>query len=361
MNKKTDRPFEKVKNAFLKTELALSNLWTKFYVRVVVVLAAAALIFICSKTTSLYFQRNLIMVGFYLLLALSLNFIQGYLGHCFIGMAGFYQIGAYATVILTTLHSWPYLPAVLVGCLVTMAIGMLFALATQRLSGTYLCATTLAFFYVELNLIRNWESLTNGAVGIQKIPPANFFGIELSMKNGGYLYVIMLYCLIAMIVTRLIVNSKVGRAIKAVRDDSLVSTLMGVENTKYKIIAYAFCGFFAGLAGSLYGPFVGYLKPTTFTYDMGMIPFVIIILGGIATIKGAILGAVIVAPLAEYLRMLTKSVEFDWLANLDPEQWRYVIYGIILVVMMRFKPKGLLGGQERTPFRLPKGVGRKES
>ncbi len=172
----------------------------------------------------------------------------------------------------------------------------------------------------------------------------------------------MFYVALTVLVTKLIINSKIGRAIKAIRDDELVAVMMGINIKKYKVIAYILCAFFAGLAGTLYGPFIGYINNATFNYDICMSSLVIIILGGIGQIKGALIGSIIITPLGELLRGLTTVMKSlpAWMQISQPEQWRFVIYGLIMVLMMRFRPQGILGGQSKLPYKMPKGISSKE-
>lgn len=331
----------------------------KAYIPALVVIAAALVIL--PQFVSLYIQRNLIMVGFYLLLALSLNFITGYIGEVCLGHIAFYGIGAFAVSLLMTDGGWSYWPAVIVSVLLCAVVGLLLSYATMRVSGTYLCILTLAFFYLVMNIIQNWDEVTHGVVGIYNIPAANAFGLKFSMKNGGYYYCVFVYVAIAIAITVLLVNSRFGRAMKAVREDPLASTMTGVNNQTFRAIAYVLGGALAGLGGTLYGPFCGFIDYTTFTYNMSLMVLVILITGGRGTIKGAIIGSIIIAPLGELLRgmiSLFDSLPAKYLP--DPEQWRFVIYGVLMVVMMRLRPQGILGGRSKLPYQMPKGIAGKE-
>lgn len=340
--------------------LKAAKLWDNTVIKLLSFILLALFIIIFPKIVSLYILRIAVMLGFYLVLSLALNITTGYLGQVSLGIAAFYAIGAYATVLLTKECGMGYALAVICGACITAIFGLVLALATMRLSGTYLAIVTLAFFYVVMNIIMNWESLTRGPAGIYDIPPPTLFGIKLTLKNGGIFYLIMFYFLLVVFVTHLIVRSKIGRAFKAIRDDSMVSTMMGIDNKKYKIIAYVISAFFAGLAGTLYGPFLGYINNHTFTYDMCITSLAIVILGGMGTTKGVIIGAIILSPLSEVLRAVTqlmKNLPEQLISN--PEQWRFVLYGAILVLMMRFRPQGIIGGQSKLPYKMPKGVIRK--
>jgi len=324
------------KSLYTKAVITIGQLWENPIIKGIILLALALFVYFLPKMATLYFQRIAIMVAFY-------------------------AIGAYTAVLLTTYRGTNYLVAVILGACLAGAFGALLALSTMRLSGTYVTIVTMAFFYVISSIILNWDSVTKGSVGVLNIPAPNLFGMKLTMKNGGYFYLIMFYVALTILVTKLVINSKVGRAIKAVRDDELAAIMMGINNKKYKIIAYTLAAFFAGLAGTLYGPFMGYINNATFNYDICISALVIVILGGIGTVKGAIIGAIIISPLGELLRGLTTFMKGlpEWMQISQPEQWRFVIYGMIMVIMMRFRPQGILGGQSKLPYKMPKGVERK--
>ena len=325
----------------------------------VLALLAVGLILL-PKVVSLYVLRILIMVGLYMMLGLSLNFVSGYIGEISLGHATFYAVGAFTVSLLTVDGGWSYWPAVLAGVLLCGLLGALLAYATMRVYGTYLNVLTLAFFYLVMNIIQNWESVTHGAAGIYSIPAANIFGIDFTMKNAGYYYCLLAYIALLIVVTRLIINSRFGRAMKAVGEDAMASTLIGINNQTYRVIAYVLSGVFAGLAGTLYGPFLGYINYQSFNYNMCIMSLVILIVGGIGTIRGAIIGAIIIAPLGEVLRMVFTLFEYLPVQVMpDPEKWRFVLYGLLLVVMMRRRPQGILGGKSRLEYQMPKGIVRK--
>lgn len=342
----------------------MTNIGMKFrqprYAIPAVLVLIAALIMV-PRFVSLYVQRNLIMVGFYMLLGLSLNFVTGYIGEVSLGHAAFYAIGAFSVSLLMTDGGLSYWPAVLISVIICGFFGLILSFATMRVSGTYLAILTLSFFYLIMNLIQNLEKLTHGVVGIYNIPAANLFGLKFTMKNAGYYYCVLAYAFILIVVTYLIVNSRFGRAMKAVREDPMASTMVGINNQSFRILAYVLAGAFSGLAGTLYGPFCGYINYLTFSYNMCLMALVIVITGGRGTIKGVIIGAIIIAPLGEVLRAIISmfdSLPAQYLP--DPEQWRFVIYGLIMVMMMRLRPQGLLGGASKLEYRMPKGIVWKE-
>ena len=319
----------------------------------------AALLFLPEFVNS-YIQRIFIMIGLYAVLALSLDLIVGHLGEISLGHAAFYAIGAFTSVFLTVKCGMNYFPAALIGACVTAVFGVLVALLTMRMTGIYLAVTTMGFLEVVRAVILNWKPVTGGSQGISNIGKPELFGFTFNLTNGGYYYLILVYLLLTVLVTKLVLNSKMGRAFHAIREDPLAAQFMGIDLYRYKICNFAISAFFAGLAGSFYAHFLGYINNNTFTYSISVSILCMVILGGMGSIKGAIIGAVILAPMSEILRAVTELMSGlpSWLIS-NPERWRFVIYGIILVLMMRFRPQGLLGGRSRGAYRLPAGVERR--
>lgn len=326
-------------------------------VRIIFISVVALITLFAPQIVNLYILRVLILMGFYMVLALSLNLITGYLGEVSLGHAAFYAIGAYTAVLLVKDACWSYETAVLASVALTSLLGLLLAFATMRVSGTYHCILTIAFFYLTMSVILNWADVTHGAYGVNGIAPAKLFGIAFDMKNKGYYYCVFTYVALAITLSYLLINSRFGRAIKAYREDSLASTMVGINNQKYRRLIYSISGGLAGLAGSLYGPFLGWLDPKTFTYDMCLMILLMVLVGGRGSIGGVLVGCMIISPLGEVLRKMTDLLKGSPVNFIkDPEQWRFVIYGVILVVIMRVRPQGLLGGLDKSPYRFRKGV-----
>lgn len=289
-----------------------------------------------------YFIRILSLIGIYSILALSLNLITGFLGQTSMGHAAFYCIGAYGMTLMATKLNWSFFTATLVGMIVAGLGGLILSLASMRLSGSYLAVTTLGFGEVVKMIALNWNSLTNGPLGIRSIPRPKLFGLELSTANGGMYYLVLFYVILVVLACCSIQNSKMGRAIIAIREDELSAKLMGVETNKYKVVTIMISAMMAGLAGACYASLTRYIDPNTFSFDVSMVILSIVIFGGMGSIPGMIVGAVILVSFPEVLRFMS--------------EYRFVVYGLILVLMMRFRPQGLLGGQKRTPYELPKGL-----
>ena len=312
--------------------------------KILLPLAVVFLLALPEIITSQYILRIIVMIGVYTVLALSLNLVTGYTGQVSLGHAAFYAIGAYTSALLSTKLGFGFFLSAPLGAVMAGFCGLLLGLPTLRLSGSYLSITTMGFCEVVRMIVLNWQSLTNGPLGIQRIPKPVFFGIALNLKNHGLYYLMLAmvglttYCISA------IVNSNKGRALTAIRDDELAATMMGVRTMRMKVFAFVVSAFFSGLAGAFYAHMINYIDPNSFTFDTSIVILSIVILGGMGTMSGPFLGAMLLISFPELFRFM--------------QEYRFVVYGVILVVMMRFKPQGFLGGQRRSPYRLPKGIAR---
>lgn len=288
-----------------------------------------------------YYLRIIIMVFIYTILALGLNIITGYTGQLSLGNASFFAIGAYVSAILVKSGS-PFIVGLLVAGVIAGIFGLLLGLPTLRLSGTYLAITTLGFGEIIRMILLNWDSVTNGPLGISRIPRPNFFGITLSLGNGGIYYLVLIITVLVLIANYTIINSKIGRSFIAIKEDELAAIFMGIDTFKVKRVAFILSSFLSGIAGSLYAHMLGYIDPQTFTFDTSIMIVSIVILGGMGTLKGPIIGAAILVIFPEVLRFLS--------------EYRFLVYGVVLVLMMRFRPQGIFGGQSKEPFALRKKI-----
>ncbi len=335
--KKGNGNFEKIMHLLVKISDFINNKKKITYPLVLIIL-----LLLPKSGMNSYLVRVITVVGIYIILSLSLNLISGYAGQISIGHAGFYAIGAYTSALLSLRLGIPFPIAMLGGAIMAGLFGLLLGLPTLRLSGTYLAVTTIGFCEVVRMTFLNWEWLARGPLGLNKIPRPVFFGIKLTSFNGGYYYLVLFLVILTTFIMYRIVNSKFGRALVSIREDELAATLMGIKTTKYKVAAFVISAFFAGIAGSFYAHFMTYIDPNGFVFDESVLMLSIVILGGMGTLKGMYLGSVLLVTLPEMLRSL--------------QEYRFVMYGVVLVVMMRFRPQGILGGQSRHPYQLPKGV-----
>ena len=284
-----------------------------------------------------YCLRVIVMIFIYTILALGLNIITGYTGQLSLGNASFFAIGAYVSAILVK-NGMPFFVGLIIAGIIAGIFGLLLGLPTLRLSGTYLAITTLGFGEIIRMVLLNWDSVTNGPLGISRIPKPTIFGITFSLGNNGIYYLVMAITILVLIANYTIINSKIGRAFVAIREDELAAVFMGIDTFKVKRVAFILSSLLSGVAGSLYAHMLGYIDPQTFTFDTSIMIVSIVILGGMGSLKGPIVGAAILVVFPEVLRFLS--------------EYRFLVYGVILVLMMRFRPQGIFGGQSKKPFAL---------
>ena len=232
--------------------------------------------------------------------------------------------------------------AVIFALILSIIFGIFMGLPTLRLTGTYLSIITLGFGEIIRTIIIVWDPVTNGPLGIRNIPKPNIFGFQLTMINGG-LYILTLLTLIMVIFFCFrLENSKTGRALKTIKQDETASIMMGINTVYYKVLAFVLSAAICSFAGSIYATQLGYIDQNTFTFDMSTMILSIVILGGMGTIRGMLVGSFILILLPELSRSLM--------------DYRFVMYGLILVLMMRYRPQGLLGWRSVKPYKLSKNI-----
>jgi branched-chain amino acid transport system permease protein len=310
--------------------------------KIVYPLLAVLLLGLPYISTSQYILRIVIMIGVYTILSLSLGLVTGYAGQVSLGHAAFYAIGAYVSALVSVKFGLNFFISAPIAAVAAAICGLLLGLPTLRLSGTYLAITTLGFCEVVRMVLLNWEKVTNGPLGISKIPKPSFFGIDLTISNHGLYYLMLSFLVLTTVSMIAIVRSKMGRALMAIREDEMAATMMGIKTTGYKVSAFVLSAFFSGLAGAFYAHMIRFIDPNTFTFDTSIMILSSVILGGMGTIGGMFLGSSLLVSFPEVLRFL--------------QEYRFVVYGVVLVIMMRYRPQGILGGQKKTGYKLPKGV-----
>lgn len=324
-----------------KAKMNMMDVFEKYRLPLLAILLIA-LVTVPFLGLSNYVVRVFCMVFIYSVLTLSLNVITGYLGSTSMGHAALYCVGAYATALGATrlgMNVWAAIPfSIVVGGL----FGAFLGVCTMRLNGSYMTVTTLAFAQVITMVAKNWEWLTNGTMGIKNIPKIHLFGTTLSLKNGGLYFLGLFIMILCIVFMHLVVNSKYGRAFIAVRDDELSAKMMGLDTKGIKILGCVISGALAGFIGCYYTYLVGYIDPVTFSFDISMTILTMAIFGGLASIPGSIVGATVITVFPELLRSLNT--------------YRFFLFGFILVLMMRVRPQGVLGGLKTTVYKFPKGV-----
>lgn len=274
-----------------------------------------------------FWKLNILIIGVNIIMAASLNLINGYTGQFSLGHAGFMAVGAYVSVVLTANLHVPFLVALLAGGTAAGALGCLIGLPTLRLSGDYLAIATLGLSEIIRIVLMNIQYV-GGAAGFSGIPHLTTF---------PWVFFSMLATLF---VIKNFVNSTHGRACIAIRENEIAAEAMGVNTTKYKVMAFTIGAAFAGVAGGLFAHIFYIITPLSFTFMQSFNYLIMVVLGGLGSITGAIAGAFVVTFISAILA--------DW-----PE-YRMIIYALALILLMFYRPQGLFGYMEITslaPFK----------
>jgi branched-chain amino acid transport system permease protein len=275
-----------------------------------------------------YVLQTLGIGWLYAVLAISLTLVAGTAGMISLGQAGLLAIGAYASGLLAIKLRLPVGVTIAAAGVITALIGTLIIFPAFRLRGHYVTIATLGVGEIVTLTILNWDSLTNGPVGLTGVPPLAAFGVPLI--SGTAVYEIGLGALIALaLVQWRLLSSHLGRTLRAIRDDDVAARSYGIALDRYKGLAFAISGFTAGIAGALMAHVFSYVNHETFTSQVSLLALTMVILGGLGNVAGAILGAVALVSLPELFRALA--------------EYRMLIYGIALLLLIRFRPQGLLG------------------
>ncbi|MDR1863521.1 MAG: branched-chain amino acid ABC transporter permease [Treponema sp.] len=261
-------------------------------------------------------------------LCLSLNLITGFMNITSLGHAAFYGVGAYTAAILSTRLGIGF-PFTFIASMVTAAAaGLLLGLPSLRIQGRYLAIITLGFCEITRIIELNWMSLTRGPLGIPNIPGIVVFGTKLRPIERYFVALGMV--VFTVYVIHSIINSRIGRAVGAVRDDQVAAEVSGVPVFRYKLLIFSISSAFAGLAGAFYAHHISFIDPKGFSFDQSILYLGMIILGGMGSIPGSIIGALVLTIIPELMRGLM--------------EYRLIIYGLVIVVMLIIRPSGICGG-----------------
>jgi branched-chain amino acid transport system permease protein len=281
-----------------------------------------------------YLVHLLIIIGIQLILSLSLQIAIGYTGLLNFGHIAFYAIGAYTSALLT-INGVPFIWALLAAAIIASIFAFLLSIPTNKLKGDYLGLATIGFAFLVYAVLINWTWLTRGPLGIPGIPKPEIFGIVFS-SNYSFLLLTIIITLISYFIIKRIIDSKFGLLLQAVRDDEAVAKSIGKNTFKVKTIGLIISAFFAGIAGSLFAHFITFIDPSSFTF-MALIPVItIIIVGGLASIKGTVIATVIMTLIPEILR-------FVGLPSSLVGPGRQIIFALILLIILLYYPKGFYG------------------
>jgi branched-chain amino acid transport system permease protein len=273
-----------------------------------------------------YYIGILILVCINLLAVLGLSLMTGFTGLFNFGQAGFLALGAYTATILTTRYSFPFLIALMAGMLVGVLASFLIGYPTLRLKGDYFAIATLGFAEAIRLLVENLEKITGGARGIPRIAPYTTLPI------------VLVFAAIALWLVANYVKSRHGRNCIAIREDEMAAEAIGINSFRYKQISFAINAALAALAGGLLAHYIGFIQPSMFGLVKSTELIVMVIFGGMHSLTGAVFAALVLTSLPELLRAA--------------QAWRLVAYGALVVLIMIFRPEGLMGNWELTPSNL---------
>ncbi len=259
----------------------------------------------------------------------------GYTGLLSVAHAAFFGVGAYATAILGTQLGINFFFSVLIGILLSGVISFLIGVILSRLGGDYYVLGTVGFNFIVFSILLNWDSLTRGPLGIPGVLRPDFFGVAFT-SNISFFILAVIFGVLLYLISRSIVNSSFGRALKAIREDESAIKVFGYNTLFYKLAIFMIAAGMASVAGSLFASYITFIDPTAFVVMESVFILAIVILGGFANLKGSILGALILVLLPELLRFVGLSPDIA-------AQARQAIYGTILIVLMLYRPQGLIG------------------
>lgn len=303
----------------------MKNRLKSYFINIGAIIVIYALLTLLMKTGIInsYYEVIVISIGINIILAVSLNLATGYLGQLALGHAGFMAVGAYVSAICTAHMNLPdtlqLIVSLLIGGIVAGIFGILVGVPALRLKGDYLAIITLAFGEIIRVIILNLK-ITGGARGLKGIPLLTSF-------NSVYWITVII---VAIIYT--LINSRHGRAIISIREDEIAAESVGIPTTFYKNFAFSLAALFAGIGGGLYAHYYTVLDPGSFDFMRSIEILIIVVLGGMGSLTGSIVAAIVLTILPQLL--------------IDFADWRMLIYSIILVIMMIFRPEGLFGKKE---------------
>lgn len=280
-----------------------------------------------------YAKHLLVISLIYVLLAQGLNLILGYTGSLSLGQAALYAIGAYIPSLLITEAGINFWLAVLIGIISVGIVGLILGAIGLRVRGSAFIIMTISFSTIVHLILVNWIELTNGQMGISGLPNPTLFGYTFSTKTSYY-YLLLVFVLFVQFITRQIINSKIGRAFIAVKQDESLAISLGISPFHYSLLAFVIGSWITGLAGGLYMGYAQFVSPEMSNFHLIMLPILMMtVVGGRGTIWGPVVGAFIFTFLPEYLRIA--------------EDLRMPIFGLLLILMVLFIPDGLIPTAKR--------------
>ncbi len=298
-------------------------------------LAFAAIMAVMPFTLkNTYYLSVLIFIGIHTITAVGLNLLMGYAGQVSLGHAAFVGLGAYTSAILSTKLGWPLYLTIPIAIALTSLLAYIVGVPTLRLRGHYLAMATLGLGIIAYIIFKQWEPMTGGTSGIVNVPPLTLLGGR--FEKIPRLFDIQIYYIVWLVACALlalsanIVDSRIGRAFRAVHGSEVAASTLGVNVSGFKIQVFVLSAAYAALAGCLYAHYIKFVNPEPFRFTFSVELVVMVVVGGMASVWGAVVGAGAVTILSEFLR---KFGDYDVIA-----------FGLILMIIMIFLPQGLTRG-----------------
>jgi branched-chain amino acid transport system permease protein len=282
-----------------------------------------------------YLLHILVITGIYIILTLSLNLVVGYTGLASLGHAAFSCIGAYTSALLALNYGVSPWLGLIIGACAAAILGIFIGAPSLRLKGDYLALATFGLGVIVYSIAKNWVAVTRGPMGLPGIPSFSIAGFQLS-GIWQYLILVTLCVFITCFVIRRVVNSPFGRILRAIREDEMAALAVGKDINRYKIIVFVIGAFFAGIAGSLYAHYITFIDPSSFTVMESITILLMVVFGGMGSIGGSFVGAAVLVILPEMLR-------FVGMPSSIAAPLRQMLYGLLLIVLMLYRPQGILG------------------
>ena len=277
-----------------------------------------------------YYRDIMTLTGMYIVLALGLNIVVGQAGLLNLGYVAFYAIGAYTYAILSTTFGLSFWTGLIAGGSVAAIFAVILGMPTLRLRGDYFAIVTLGLGEITRIILNNWDSMTGGPNGISKIGRPVIAGYELHTTLDFY-YLIMVIVVITVFAMHRLIASRIGRAWIAIREDEIAAEAMGVNTHRMKLLAFVLGSAWAGIVGVFFSAKMAFVSPESFTFFESVMILCMVVLGGMGSLPGIILGALLLITIPEIFR------EF--------QDYRMLAFGVALVLMMVFRPQGLLGAR----------------
>ncbi|MBM3289139.1 MAG: branched-chain amino acid ABC transporter permease [Candidatus Hydrogenedentes bacterium] len=335
----------------IRRSLVLNAGWVLFAVALVIPLIDHAL----PRDYQIAGDMRRIFV--FAILGLGLNVVTGYTGLLNLGVAAFMAIGAYSYAILTC-DIYPFRFGFWTALLLTIGVGAIagavLGLPTIRLRGDYLAIVTLGFGEITQDSLKNLDTITRGTQGINPLPAPTVFGYALGTQSVlAWYYLLLALLAVVVLFSRNLEHSRVGRSWISIREDEIAATCMGINPVKVKLLAFAMGAAMAGMAGALWAAYLGSTgEPGNFDFQLSIIALCIVIIGGMGNISGVLLGAFVIMGFNSIVlaKLTTLLQQQGWMDTQNvltvPGNWKYMIFGLALILAMRFKPEGLLPSRQ---------------